>query len=186
MLQAQGFSLDSISKDVQEYASDVRAPPIDKIPQTPSVCGESISSRFSIIESADGDQDLDFDDDLGRGETRKMYLQGLRNLVPEFKHAPINQEMASGHFSLLQIIEKGDKMPFLGEMFQQVSKSVKKGTNKRDMVKKITHLYPTTQPAEGGLMQPRVIPKELRQFVPVNVVRTWCFRLYCQVKAYYI
>ena len=37
-------------------------------------------------------------------------------------------------------------------------------------MKKVTHLYPTTQPAEGGLLQPRVIPKELRQFVQVNVL----------------
>ena len=109
----------------------------------------------------------DFDGDPGRGEKRKMFLQGLRNLVPELQHAPIDQEMAPGHFSLLQTREKGDKMPFLGEIFQQVSKSVK---NKRDLVKKVTHLYPPTQPAEGGLLQPRVIPKELRRFVPVNVL----------------
>ena len=136
LLRAHGFSLDSIFKDVEEYASDVRAPPVDKIPKThSSVGGESVSSRVSIIESDDGEHD--FDEDLGRGEKRKMYLQGLRNLVPELKHAPIDQELASGHFSLLQTREKGDKKPFLGELFQQVSKSVKKQNNTRDMVKKI-------------------------------------------------
>ena len=78
-----------------------------------------------------------------------MYLQGLRNLVPELKHAPVDEAQASGHFSLLQVQDKGDKMPFLAEMFDQVSKS---GVNrsktrkykKKEVVNKIVKLYPTT------------------------------------------
>ena len=61
-----------------------------------------------------------------------MYLQGLRNLVPELKHAPMSEAQASGHFSLLHVPDKGDKMPFLAEMFDQVSKS---GVNRSKITK---------------------------------------------------
>ena len=109
----------------------------------------------------------DLDEGSSRGEKRKMFLQGIRNLVPELQHAPIHQEMAEGHFSLLQSAQKHDKMPFLGEIFQQVSR----GSNiKKGFINKVTHFYSTTQPAEGGLLQPRVVPKELRRYVPVNLL----------------
>ena len=88
LLKARGFSLDSIFKDVEDYASDVRAPPVDRIPRAPrSVSGDSVSSKVSILqESEDGEHDME--DELGRGERRKMYLFGLKNLVPKLKHAP--------------------------------------------------------------------------------------------------
>ena len=119
MLQAHGFSLDSIFKDVEEYASDIRAQPVDRIPRAPhSVSGDSVSSKVSILqESEDGEHDME--DELGRGERRKMYLLGLRNIVPELKHAPLDQGQTSGHFSLLQTKDKGDKMPFLANCFNR-------------------------------------------------------------------
>ena len=59
-------------------------------------------------------------------------------------------------------------------LFDQVScssvKTKKSVKRRKDMVTKVGHLYPTTEPAEGGLLQPRFIPKELRQFVPTNVL----------------
>ena len=64
-------------------------------------------------------------------------------------------------------------MPFLAEMFKQVSISGvnQNGVNrfkKRQVISRMAERYPTTQPAEGGLLQPRTVPKELRQFVNVN------------------
>ena len=168
VLKAHGFSLESVFQYAQQ-----RPPPPTKIPKTSSVCGESVSSRGSINRSVDGDQEFEHEDeeDLGRGEKRKMFLQGLRNLVPELQHAPMNEEMPSGHFSLLHIKQKTDKMPFLAEIFHQVAKSTDNQVRRRDFLKKVTHLYPTTQPAEGGLLKPRVIPKQLRPFVPASALQ---------------
>ena len=50
------------------------------------------------------------------------------------------------------------------------SKYLKRGLRKREIITKIGRLYPTTEPAEGGLLRPQSIPKELRQFVPTNVL----------------
>ena len=112
-------------------------------------------------------------EEIGRGEKRKMYLQGLRNLVPELRHAPESEAQVSGHFTLLQVQDKGDKMPFLNEMFDQVSKSSARSKVKRfrkkEVITKINKLYPTTQPAEGGLLQPRTIPKELSHLMSILV-----------------
>lgn len=60
-----------------------------------------------------------------------MYLSGHCNLVPELKHADPVQTQSSGHFSLLQVRERGDKMPFLKEVFQQVAQSGEKKPGKR-------------------------------------------------------
>ena len=51
-------------------------------------------------------------------------------------------------------------MPFLWEVFQQVAQSdVKKQGKRLDLVKKMAKLYPTTELAESGVMQPRLVPK---------------------------
>ena len=154
LLQAHGFPLDSIFKDVGDYASDMRPSPIDKILRVAlSVSGESISSRtFGLVLETEGSEH-DCEEDLGRDERCKMYLSGLRNLVPELKHAEVDQTQASGHFSLLQVKYKGDKMPFLGKVFYQVAQSsIMKQGKRLDLVKKIGQLYPT-EPAESGLLQ---------------------------------
>ena len=102
-------------------------------------------------------------------------LHGLRNLLPELMHAPVAEAQASGFFSMLQVQDKGDKMPFLSEMFQQISISGEKQSKntkarKRQFVQRLCKWYPTTEPAEGGLLQPRSVPQELRQFAsPTNV-----------------
>ena len=153
----------------------MRASPQHRIPHTQS--GSESASVYQESEDWEAQGEEEEVEDIGRGEKRRMYLQGLRNLVPELKHAPIDPGQASGHFSLLSVQDKGDKMPFLGELFDQVARSgVKKTTYKQRNVKqkhmfsKLGRLYPTTQPAEGGLLQPRTIPKELRQFVPTNAL----------------
>ena len=71
---------------------------------------------MDFVEASEGDDENE--EDLGRRERRKMYLSGLRNLVPELKHAASVQSLSSGHFSLLQIRERADKMPFLNEVFE--------------------------------------------------------------------
>ena len=86
------------------------------------------------------------EEDLGRKEKRKMYLSGLRNLVPELKHSLPAQASSSGHFSLLQVKDKEDKMPFLNKVFDQVSKKVPHRYKKFDFNKRVTAWYPTTEP----------------------------------------
>ena len=172
LLRSHGYSLDSIFAGVEDYASSMRPPPQHRIP----VSSQSVSDTASLCPDEEWDAENEEPEDLGRGEKRRMYFQGLRNLVPELKHAPVDEAQASGHFSLLHVPDKGDKMPFLGELFDQVSKSginrskAKKWTRK-EVITKIVKLYPTTQPAEGGLLQPCTVPKELRQLVPNNVLQ---------------
>ena len=76
-----------------------------------------------MVEEDFGDYEEN-EEDLGRRERRRMYLSGLHNLVPKLKHATPVQTLSSGHFSLLQVRERGDKMPFLNEeVFDQVAQS---------------------------------------------------------------
>ena len=138
------------------------------IPLNPSVVDDS-----SHCPDEEDWEDMPDPEELGRAEKRRMFLQGLRNLVPELEHAPVAEAQASGHFSLLQVADRTDKMPFLAEMFSQVALS---GVNqnrgarnrKRSMIPRMNKRYPTTQPAEGGLLLPRYVPSELSQFVYTN------------------
>ena len=114
LLKSHGYSLDSIFKEVEDYASDIRAPPQHRIPVDPrSVSGNSVSSKVSVYQEFE-DCDIEVEEELGRGERQKMYLSGLRNLVPELKHTPLDQAQSLKHFSLLHVADKRDKMPFLG------------------------------------------------------------------------
>ena len=75
-----------------------------------------------------------------------MYLSGLRGLVPELSHPSQVQSMSSGHFSLLQVKEREDKMHFLNEVFEHVSN--KPVLHKKfDFNKRVSHWYPTMEPA---------------------------------------
>ena len=63
------------------------------------------------------DEDIEGEDtedqDMGCLEKRKMYLRGLRDLVPQLKHPDFPYEsLSSGHFSLLAPKEKANQMPF--------------------------------------------------------------------------
>ena len=94
----------------------------------------------------------------------------LRNLVPELKHSLPAQASSSGHFSLLQVKDKEDKMPFLNKVFDQVSREVTPRLKKRDFNKNVTAWYPTTEPAESVVFKQRSVPRVLRQFVPNHLI----------------
>ena len=95
-----------------------------------------------------------------------MYLSSLRGLVPELSHPTQVQASASGHFSLLQVREKQGKMPFLNEVFEHVYQPTL--AKKSVFNKRVSHWYPTSEPAETTVFKNRTIPRVLRQFVPQN------------------
>ena len=160
--QDDSLSLGSIlNTSVNVVADSMRPPPAAPIPCIPR--------STSVSERSDFDEEYyeDSVEDLGRKERRKMYLSGLRNLVPDLVHPAPTQVLASGHFSLLQVKEKDDKMPFLNEVFTHVSDVSKPSfKNKKDFSKMIARYYPTTEPAESTVFKPRSVPRALRQFVP--------------------
>jgi hypothetical protein len=104
--------------------------------------------------------------DLGRLEKRKMYLSGLKNMVPDLEvtQPPTNK---TGRFEFLDPRPKDNMMPFLEEMFQQISLvSVVRDRRPKDPFNLIPRFYPTTEPAESGVLQNRDVPKQL-----VNLVK---------------
>lgn len=105
---------------------------------------------------------------MAREDKRRIYLQGLRSfgVVPQIVHLVPTTALVSGHFSPR---DRENIMSFSPELFQQVANSAKISTNKRlDVVEKVTRFYPTKQLAESSVLQPRVIPHELLQFVVPN------------------
>jgi hypothetical protein len=104
--------------------------------------------------------------DIGRIEKRKMYLSGLKNMVPDLEvtKPPTNK---SGRFEFLDPKPKENTMPFLEEMFQQISLATSGGDKKtRDPFTQIPRFYPTTEPAESGVLQGREVPRQI-----VNLVK---------------
>ena len=99
-----------------------------------------------------------------------MFLSTLRNLVPELQHSLPVQASASGHFSLLQEKDRLDRMPFLNEVFEQISKPHGTRQKKDDVNKRVSFWYPTTEPAETTVSKPRSVPRSLRQFVPNSLI----------------
>ena len=170
--QSAGLSLGSIlNTGVNVAEGNMRPLPPGPIPRLPrSTFGDSVSERSEF----DDEFYEESAEDVGRKERRRMFLSGLRNLVPDLVHPTNTQGMASGHFSLLQVKEKDDKMPFLNEVFTQVSQvqgwQNPANKSKRDFSKMIAKFYPTTEPAESTVFKPRSVPRALRQFVPQNAL----------------
>ena len=116
--------------------------------------------------------EIDTEVDLGRGDMRRMYLASLRTLVPSLAHAPQADTARSGHFSYLETKPKENVMPFLPEIMDQTAKRVKvKSDDHKFMIKRIRKYYPTTEPAESGLLAPRSIPSELMRFMPDGALK---------------
>ena len=95
---------------MEDYAGGMRAPPQHRIPHTSPGLDTSSVQQVSEDEEV---QELEEVDDLGRSEKRRMFLLGLRNLVPELRHAPIESGQSSGHFSLLNVQDKIIEVPGL-------------------------------------------------------------------------
>ena len=165
--QNEGLSLGSmLNTGVNNTGGFMGPPPAIPIPRLPrSTSGDSVSERSDFED----DYYEESVEDVGRKERRKMYLSGLRNLVPNLVHPQQSLVMASGHFSMLQIREKDDKMPFLNEVFDLMA-DVKNMSvrGKRQSVQNVTRYYPTTEPAESTLFKPRSVPRVLRQFIPAH------------------
>ena len=158
-----GTSLSLPSELGQEYR-DMPPPPSFPIPRR----SESPSPSRVDVES---DSDSDLEIDINRKDKRKLYLHSLRTLVPSLKHDTQREAKESGHFSLLQKpTTVVPKMPFLDEVFTQVantsSPSDPFNKSKVKNFRKIKKYYPTTEPAESGLLSLRKVPPEILNQVP--------------------
>lgn len=138
-----------------------------KIPKKSSKKDESSHEDF-----ADNEDESDSDpgeQDLGRIEKRRMFVRGLRDLVPQLTHPDQKNQSQSGYFNLLETKQKPLTMPFLSEIHEQASKiALNTGKKFKDPFRGFARFYPTTQPTEAGLLSPRVIPSELLFFVPAS------------------
>jgi hypothetical protein len=135
---------------------------------------EEYGEDQSDNEIVDSDQDrldqdpdpLAVDMDLGRLEKRKMHLAGLEKMCPDLK---VTQPSVptSGRFGLLRPKPKENVMPFLTEMFEQISlNSVVRERRPKDPFAMLPRFYPTSEPAESGILQGRHVPRELVDLVP--------------------
>ena len=159
---SSGTSLTLPSELGQEYRD--MPPPSWPIPRIPS---ETFSSRGD----SESDSDSDIDIDINRKDKRKLYLQSLKTLVPSLKHDTNREVKDSGHFSFLQKQSTVvPRMPFLDEVFTQVSSTSSPSntfnTNRTSHLKKVKKFYPTTEPAESGLLDLRKVPPEVINQVP--------------------
>jgi len=145
-------------RDVTICASTLRPPPSTRIPRIQDRDKHEEASLYSEPE------------DLGRTEKRRLHLSGLRDLCPKLAHADLTTDQGSSYFSMMTGPNKTKHsdlcMPFLPEVFQAVADSSEVSVSKGlSSSAKISKYYPTTQPAESGILQPRVIPKDLLTFV---------------------
>jgi hypothetical protein len=103
--------------------------------------------------------------DLGRLEKRKMFLSGLHTMVPDLKVTQ-PQVNKSGRFGMLAEKPRENVMPFLTELFDQISlNSVVRERRPRDPFNLLKKYYPTSEPAESGVLQGRDVPRELIDLV---------------------
>jgi hypothetical protein len=193
-LDKSGESYHTVQNDIEETLPKQRSLPQAKIPrkQPQEASGADGRSRFQFARTyqdfedvqesfIDQDQeqvdqidhiDQGLDDraqepdsglievDLGRLEKRKMHLQGLKNMVPDLQVTPPPQPR-----SLYQK-PKENMMPFLSELFEQISLgSVVQERKPKDPFASLPKYYPTSEPAESGILQNRHVPRELLNLV---------------------
>jgi chemotaxis protein histidine kinase CheA len=185
----------SQQQDVEETFPKQKTLPSGRIPRktlpTASKSGSQGTFQFSTTyqdyeeyqsQTSDHDQyefDLDKDQDvqdpdpdntgvdidLGRLEKRKMHLAGLAEMCPDLKTTQPDVS-TSGRFGLLKKKPKDNIMPFLTEMFEQISlNSVVRERRPRDPFMLFPKFYPTTEPAESGILQGRPVPREVVDLV---------------------
>ena len=140
-------------------------PPNEPIPRRiPSEL--DIYSQYA--SDSDESEEMDIDIDMGRKDKRKLYLQSLKTLVPTLKHDKTRDTTTeSGHFSLVSQRPSVPKMPFLDEIFDQVGES-SIFNKQKPFLKKMEKFYPTTEPAESGLLGIRKVPNEILYHVPTS------------------
>ena len=174
--QNESLSLPTeLGYDLQEYGA-IPPPPHDRIPRRKPTPTPTESDITSNIYDSDSDESQDFEIDLGRKDKRKLYLQSLQTLVPSLRHDRHRETQESGHFSLISQRPTLPKMPFLDEVFDTVAQTSThqhlSNMNKKPFVKKMKVFYPTTEPAESGLLVPRKVPQELIHHVPQSKMFT--------------
>ena len=131
----------------------------------------SLHQSDLVYNSSESDSELEVD--INRSDKRKLYLQGLKSLVPGLKHSQQSTSQSeSGHFSLMTRAPNTNIMPMLDEVFTQVQNTATKDCYFAKFRKKIlsntSKYYTTTEPAESGFLQPRTVPRELLQHVYPN------------------
>jgi hypothetical protein len=152
--------------------SDPVAPSVQKQGRRPISQFPRIPRRDPSILDDDPGADTEHID-LSRLQKRRMYVNSLPNLVPQLKHAAKKAEPISQHFGMLDVEDKAPRMPFLPQIFEQCNKWADEPKKLKDPFKKLPRYYPTTQPAEGSLLSPRTVPREILQYaVAANLEST--------------
>jgi hypothetical protein len=152
------FQFSTTFQDYEEYQS-----------QTSDQYDEDLDRQDNLDRDQEDVADPDdntIDMDLGRLEKRKMHLAGLAKMCPDLKTTQ-PAVSTSGRFGLLKKKPKDNIMPFLTEMFEQISlNSVVRERRPRDPFSLFPKFYPTTEPAESGILQSRHVPREIVDLVP--------------------
>jgi hypothetical protein len=120
---------------------------------------------FQTSDQEDPDMDPDVSEaDLGRMEKRKMHLLSIPRIVPDLD---IPQPDKKSHrLEMLNEKQRSNLMPFLTEMYDQISKvSVVRERRSKDPFQRLPKFYPTVEPAESGILQNRPVPRELLSYV---------------------
>ena len=133
---------------------------------------ETFHEASDLVYNSSEESDTELEVDINRTDKRKLYLQGLKSLVPSLKHSQQTEQLESGHFSLITRAPNTNIMPMLDEVYTQVSNTASKDCIINKQRKKIltntSKFYMTTEPAESGFLQPRTIPRELLHHVNPN------------------
>ena len=161
-----GTSLSLPSELGQDFYDTIH-PPSFPIPKKPS-------EGYSPVHM-DSDSDSDFEVDINRKDKRKLYLHSLKTLVPSLNHDTSREVKESGHFSFLnKPTTVVPKMPFLDEVFTQVSSTSSPShpfnKSRHTTLKKVKKYYPTVEPAESGLLSLRKVPPEIVNQVPMSKI----------------
>ena len=125
-----------------------------------------------VYNSSEESDDTELEVDINRNDKRKLYLQGLKSLVPSLKHGQQDTQPESGHFSLITRAPNINIMPMLDEVYTQVANTASKdcviNKSRKRILVNTSKYYATTEPAESGFLQPRTIPRELLLHVHPN------------------
>ena len=105
-------------------------------------------------------------------EKRQLWLESLRETNPELAHPSSGQSQGppSSHFGVFLPATTQPVMPFcplLRQEIEKLSQVQKPGVTQKDHFAKVDKYYPTMEPMESTVLQPRSIPSQLLDEVPV-------------------
>ena len=151
---------------------ELMQPPLPSRPIPRFSDHETFHNVDLVYNSSEESDDTELEVDINRNDKRKLYLQGLKSLVPSLKHGKQDTQPESGHFSLITRAPNLNIMPMLDEVYTQVANTASKDSiinkSRKRILINTSKYYATTEPAESGFLQPRTIPRELLSHVHPN------------------